>query len=71
MKFSILLDGSKKTVTFIPENDSDRKLMEFMNEHKTALITVERGKRGNYDYTEPAITGLKFTLDNSKTNTDS
>lgn len=69
MNFRIVLDGSKKTVSITPENDSDRKLLEFLAEHKSALLSIEHVKQGQYDHSNPQISLVKFTLDNPKTNT--
>lgn len=42
MKIKLLINGEDKRIFIKPENNSDRKLLEFVSEHNIAEVKVNR-----------------------------
>lgn len=58
MQLRLVIYGESKKIEIIPENDSDKKLLEFVAEHKEAELVVKR----EYDYSDRVIKIIQLIL---------
>lgn len=58
MEIKLLIDGEDKNIKLVPENRSDKKLLEFVAEHDSARVKVNKGM---YDREIESITLNLFT----------
>lgn len=51
MKLTLNIQGESKKIYILPENNSDKKILEFVAEHDKALLAVKRDYGGrNIEY---------------------
>ena len=58
MKLKLVINGECKQIQITPENDSDKKLLEFVIEHNSASLTYEKA----YNYGNHQLKSVTLTL---------
>lgn len=66
MKIKLLINGEDKRISIIPEDKSDKKILEFVATHATARIDVNR----SYNYGGRDIDSVEIKLETLETSDD-
>lgn len=62
----LIVDGEDRRIRLVPENEADKKLLEFISEHDTARVITKR--KDTHYYTEKKIEHIDVSLIPQKEN---